>query len=169
MKAEDVLSYADLVMRISYEPETGEFTHLVTEGRAVAGCRAGCLRKDGYWQITVMKNKMKAHRVAWCLITGAWPIGGLDHINGNESDNRWVNLRLAKHYENCANRGIKSDNKSGVKGVFQRPESGKWRAVISSKAAGKRINLGSFATLEEAAAAYAQAAQTIHGEFARLS
>lgn len=87
----------------------------------------------------------------------------VDHINGNGLDCRKSNLRICTHAENMRNRKVSKSNKLGVKGVWQRKNS----FIAEIKAEGKKHWLGSFASLEEAAAVYAQAAARLHGEFAR--
>lgn len=88
----------------------------------------------------------------------------IDHIDGDTLNNRRANLRIVTHSQNCMNRKVTSANTSGYKGVWNR--GNRWYAGI--KIQGKRIHLGSFDTAEEAYAAYCEAAQEIHGEFARL-
>ncbi len=87
----------------------------------------------------------------------------VDHINGNTSDNRRENLRICTHAENCRNGRMRSHNKLGVKGVYL--EKGSYRAQLVVDR--KRLRLGTFKTLEEAKAAYVEAANRYHGEFAR--
>jgi len=50
----------------------------------------------------------------------------VDHINLNKLDNRRVNLRLVDRRIQSINRGIKSDNTSGVKGVSFNKKSKSW-------------------------------------------
>lgn len=92
----------------------------------------------------------------------------VDHINGNTLDNRKVNLRLCDRSQNAFNRGKAKNNTSGFKGVYLdrskfRPRP--WRAAF--KARNKNINVGMFATAEEAYAAYCEAVKKYHGEFGR--
>lgn len=119
------------------------------------GYRGGC----------IFKNTVKAHRVAMALVMGAWPTDEVDHINGVRSDNRLSNIRLATRSENMRNKKIASHNASGFKGVFWCTQRRKWRANI--RADGKNIYLGHFTTPEEAHRAYIDAAEKMHGEFAR--
>lgn len=85
-----------------------------------------------------------------------------DHINGNKLDNRKCNLRIATSSQNHANSKVRNSNKTGKKGV--RVDHGKYRAQISIH--GKKIHLGMFDSLDDAATAYAEKAKEIYGEFA---
>ena len=69
-----------------------------------------------------------------------------DHINRNRLDNRRENLRSCTQQENLLNRGVSKNNTSGYTGVYKR--NNKWCARININ--GKQINLGTFATFEEA-------------------
>lgn len=88
-----------------------------------------------------------------------------DHINGNGCDNRRSNLRVANYAQNRQNMPRRIDNTSGYKGVSWDKERQKWVATI--KAGGKRRIYKRFDTIEEAHAAYVEAALKYHGEFAR--
>lgn len=92
-----------------------------------------------------------------------FPDQRIDHKNRNPYDNRKENLRLATQLQNVVNRGVRSDNKSGYKGVVQRP-SGKFVAHV--KHGGKQINVGTHDTAEEAAIAYNRKSLELYGEFA---
>lgn len=96
-----------------------------------------------------------------------------DHINGNRLDNRKENLRSCSHSDNCKNRPISKNNKSGFKGVsvFNVKYKGKCMPYIRAKirVSGKSIHLGNFETLELASKAYEEASKKYFGEFARPS
>lgn len=85
----------------------------------------------------------------------------VDHINGNGLNNRRENIRLCTHEQNSYNQQ-KPYGSSKYKGVCRK--RGKWDAQI--RASGKIIWLGSFATEDEAANAYDEAALKHFGEFA---
>jgi hypothetical protein len=120
---------------------------------------------SGYRGGSLMGKTPRAHRVIWAMQTGRWPTVYIDHINGDRADNRWCNLREADASENSRNAKLRSDNKSGLRGVtlFR----GKWRAEICLY--GKSTYLGAFASPEQAAAAYAEASRRLHGEFGRVA
>jgi hypothetical protein len=98
------------------------------------------------------------------LITG-WSY--VDHRNGNGLDNRRSNLRQASDRQNAQNRGRRSDNTSGFKGVSWDDQQQAWSASICVDSVQQR--LGRFSSREEAALAYDAAAAQHFGEFARLN
>lgn len=109
----------------------------------------------GYAQGSVNGRLLLAHRVIWAIVTGEWPQGDIDHINGNRSDNRWANLREVSHAINLRNASGKSNNTSGATGVSYRADRGKWRARVMVD--GRERSLGSFDSLDAAVAARAAA------------
>lgn len=130
-----------------------------------AGREAFTATSKGYRVGSVNGQMLKAHRVAFALMTGRWPVSEIDHINGDPSDNRWENLREATRAENCKNISIKRSNTSGAKGVHFEKRRQLWRADIYSNGQAKHI--GYFSTVTEASAAYEAYAKIAHGEFYR--
>lgn len=160
-----VLTQQRLKELVTYDPETGLFTWQTScGGRSTPGRRAGAKKSDGYIVIGLDGGAYQAHRLAWLYVHGRWPNSFLDHMNGNKSDNRIGNLRLATNTQNHQNVGITRSNTSGFKGV--RKLRKKWQAQI--RANGRWLYLGVYPTPEEAAAAYKEAAAKYHGEFARV-
>lgn len=88
----------------------------------------------------------------------------VDHRNGDGLDNRRANLRAATFADNARNARLRKDSTSGFKGVKR--AGSRWYAQIRIKA--KRLHLGSFATPEEAHAAYCRAATQHFGDFANF-
>ena len=105
------------------------------------------LNNWGYQHGNLLGESVLAHRVIWKIVTGRSP-DQMDHINGNRTDNRLVNLREATPTLNSSNRGITLKNKSGVIGVCWNAGRKKWQGQITI---GKKvIFLGLFDTKEEA-------------------
>ena len=115
---------------------------------------------DGYKRGKIGAKPHKAHRVIWAIVHGAWPECEIDHINGDRSDNRIVNLRSVTRQENAKNQKVRSDNMSGVLGVSWNKRDKRWQPYI--KANGKNKNLGSFRSKADAIAAR-KAAEKEHG------
>jgi|SRR6185369_7098158 len=90
----------------------------------------------------------------------------VDHKNGNGLDNRRINLRIVNPSQSSMNRGLSTINTTGFKGVTI-GYKGKFKSRIGVNK--KRISLGEFRSLTEAAKAYNNAALKYHGEFAKLN
>lgn len=133
---------------LSYNPETGAFLKngIPTGSTVLIGPKG---YKKPYIVIYIKSKKYLAHRLAMLIQSGQWPTDEVDHINGNGTDNSIKNLRAVSRQENQKNKRLRSDNPSGIAGVFFR--NGKWRVRISSN--GTRFNIGTFLTLLDAAAA----------------
>jgi hypothetical protein len=151
-----------------YIPETGELRWRIGSRRRPAGELAGTAAKKEKGRITVgfQGKTYKAHILAWVCQTGEWPRHQIDHINENPSDNRWGNLRAATKSQNMQNIKRIKTNTSGHKGVGFHRATSRWRATI--KADGVQYHLGLFDTIEEAIEAYANAANKLHGLFAKF-
>jgi hypothetical protein len=89
----------------------------------------------------------------------------VDHINGDGLDNRRCNLRAATRSQNAQNTRVRSDNTSGVKGVWWDSARRKWASEIRVR--GRKLFLGRHNDLESACEAYAYASEKFHGEFRR--
>lgn len=162
--AKDDLTAQQVRELFYYNSATGEFvarTRAPHMFRSAAFAHAWNLRfahktaggnsGNGYRHISIFGSKYYAHRLAWAITYGEWPALCLDHINGNKTDNRIANLRLASVELNNRNRrNIRKDSASGVMGV--RKNRRKFIAYLCVN--GRQVFLGSFKTTEEAHAAY---------------
>lgn len=159
---EEALTAERLRELLSYEPETGEFRWRVGRGgTAVAGGRAGYTEPRGYRQIGVAGRLYWEHRLVWLYVNGTWPSNQIDHVNGVKGDNRIANLREATVSENGSNqRQARTDNKTGLLGVYWNKEHKKFMAKIMFS--GKHKYLGYFPTAEEAHQAYLKAKRELH-------
>lgn len=135
-----------------------------------AGTVAGYVAPSGYVRVQYQGRPVQAHRVVWTLVNGDIPDGlHIDHINGDPSDNRIANLRLATRSQNLANcRWGRKPNRL-PQGVFKTNPKSRYRLPYRAQMSvnGKRVWLGTFATVEEAATAYRNAGKRLHGEYMR--
>ena len=108
--------------------------------------------------------------VVWERANGPIPDGmWIDHINGDPTDNRLENLRLATASQNNMNMRRRKDNKSGVKGLYWRNRkdrpSGQWVARVTANKETRRFYTKD---LLEAVAWLHRTRASQHGEFARF-
>lgn len=154
-------SHAQLLEKLSYDPSSGIFLWKQTRSSTRIGARAGSVDFYGRRLISIQKRQYFEHRLAWFYVHGVFPAKDIDHINGDHSDNRINNLRLATHAENMQNhRRARSDSATGVAGVTRRKNRKSWYAEIRLNGAKKYI--GSFETKEDAHKAYLKAKRELH-------
>lgn len=151
-----------------YDPETGLFywkarvldwfsaeRHWKRWNTRFAGKEAFTATQNyGYKCGRVFNQTFLAHRVAYAMMKGVWPDIGVDHINGDTSDNRWANLRIADHKANAKNSRKSVRNTSGFTGVKRSP-SGRWIAQVTVEH--RTVHLGTFDTKQQAISARVQA------------
>lgn len=160
----DNVAATEVARLLDYDPQTGIFTRRIGTGKGAAkGAIAGTLTSAGYVAICLHQRRLFAHRLAFVFMTGAYPPGIVDHINGHKSDNRWENLRVADKVANAGNAKGHADAQIPLKGVSRAP-GGKFRASLGVR--GRQIHLGVFTNPCDAHAAYAKAAASIFKEFA---
>lgn len=90
------ITLQDIQSRYSYDPETGKLTWAKTfqtnGGKYInIGDQAGRY-KGAQYQITVRGHTLNGRRVAWWIMTGAWPTKQIITANGDPRDLRWANL-----------------------------------------------------------------------------
>jgi hypothetical protein len=121
-----------------------------------------------YTKVRVGAKVRDLHLVIWEAHHGPRPDGmWVDHINGDPTDNRIENLRLATPAQNAANQGLQKRSATGYKGV--RWEKAKQRYVSSVGWEGKTRHIGYFDCPVEAAKAYDARLVELYGEFARTN
>ncbi len=165
----DDLSVEEVRRLLTYDAVTGKlFWRESVNSRAQKGSEAGHLHaRWGYIIITIRGKKYKANRLAWLITHGAWPSAELDHRNGNNADNRLMNLREATTLQNRCNSRMMRNNTSGRKGVYWDKRSQRWFAKIQINHKDRYV--GFFDLFDDACAARADAEQRYHGEFARAA
>ena len=112
-----------------YNKETGVLTwKFLKHHKHLIGKRAGC-SDNGYLRIRIDRKYYMAHRIAWFMSHGRFPVGFIDHANGNGEDNRLANLRECSAQENSQN--TKRNRKDQIPtGVSFDSFSSQWRAQI---------------------------------------
>ena len=88
---------------------------------------------------------------------------GIDHVDRNGLNNCRYNLRAADPSQQAANRGMRSNNTSGVPGVDWHGVRDKWRARVSYR--GKLVWEEHFDSLEMAASVRSVVAREAFGDF----
>jgi len=153
---------------LDYDPETGVFKWRKT-GRGRKRVEAGAARRDGRVVIRINKKLYLRSRLAFLWMTGEWPGDRLevDHIDGDPTNDRWDNLRLATSSQNKHNRRARKESRSGLKGAIWHERDQSWAARIMVD--GRNLALGTFKTPEEAHQAYCAAAELHFGTFARVN
>lgn len=144
---------------LSYDPQTGIITWKKHKHRSTIqpGDRAGYIDASGYEYVRINRMAIASHIIAWALTYGECPENHIDHINGDRSDNRIVNLRTATFRQNQQNRLIHRNGR--LPGALPK-KNGKWEAKASIN--GKTKYLGLYPTAEEAHEAYVNALKEVH-------
>jgi hypothetical protein len=145
---------------LDYNPDTGVFTRRLKQSGVSQGKISGSLTNEGYMVTSIDSKLYKCHRLAWLYMTDAWPNGQIDHKNGNRSDNRFDNLRDVAKQQNTENqrKAQRSNKSTSVLGTWKNGSG--FAARISHK--NTKVYLGTFATVEEAHAAYIAAKRLLH-------
>lgn len=136
---------------VIYEPTTGIFTkrknrHL-RDNSVKVGEQLGHLCGNGYIHFSLFGKKRKAHRLAWLYMYGEFPTSLIDHIDGDKTNNKINNLRLASFEQNAANRHVVK-SKTGYRGVYESKYKG---VVVGYIAQYNKKHLGFFKEAKEAA------------------
>lgn len=147
--------------RVAYDSETGILLWLPRSDEDAqapwwnakfAWKQCGKICKSGYrricFRINGKDNFISAHRLAWFIYYGRPPIGYIDHINQDKTDNRISNMREVTASINSRNMSMLSTNSSGVTGVCWNKARKAWRARAMTN--GTRAFLGYFDDIETA-------------------
>ncbi len=122
---------------------------------------------EGYKVGAIFDRNLRAHRVIWAMVHGAWPADQIDHINHDRSDNRIENLRCVTRSENMKNFSKSKANTSGVTGVYWNKGNENWNKGnenwnVSITINGKSKHIGCFTDKADAIVAR-KAAEIEHG------
>lgn len=137
--------------QLTYNPETGSFSWLVSGSGRKLNLSAGCVKGVGpklRREITFEQKEYTSGQLAWVFMTGKFPDFIIDHIDQDSLNDKWVNLRRGD--ECVAQRNVKKSirNSTGVVGVTWNKKSSKFKAFIGI--GGKQAYLGSSVNFLEA-------------------
>ena len=141
--------------------KTGIFTRIKPVQRCRVGDQVGNDRGNGYLSCQMMGKNYSMHRLAWLYVYGEMPNGEIDHVNGDATDNRIANLRLATSSQNSANKASKG-GPLGLRGITKHGSSFEAKIKINRKS----HYLGRYSCPVAAHLAYVVAADNKFGEFA---
>jgi HNH endonuclease len=145
-----------------------ESTGVLTWKRNPAHCNligkvAGCSRKDGRWKISLKYKSYLRSRIVFLFKFG-WLPDEIDHKDRDSTNDRPDNLRAATSSQNKHNSKGPGSKLGRLKGTYRDfTKVRTWASRIHVK--GKKKHLGFFHTMEEAHAAYCEAAHDLRGEF----
>lgn len=158
------LSQKRLKELLKYDPYTGLFTWIKRPSPAKkAGDIAGTIKRGavhrGRVMIGVENSIYLAHRLAWLYMTGEWPKKEIDHIDCNQGNNKWENIRDVSRSVNAQNRKCATRvSRTGFLGVL--PYGRQFKAQIGVN--GRTTYLGLFKTPEQAYECYLKAKRLLH-------
>ena len=155
--AKTILTAARLRELSSYDAVAGILTANRRFGSVSQGARLGYLAPTGYRRVCIDGVLHMEHRLIWLHVTGDWPAGVIDHMNGDKADNRFANFRDVTPTVNRHNTR-RAIGAVGLLGVRQ--HGGRFQAEIGANK--KRIHLGTFDTPQEAHEAYVLAKRQLH-------
>lgn len=156
-----MISQQELQERLNYDPKSGLLTWKVRPESTFANKQAWAawntrfsnkpafttINGEGYRIGSINNVVMSAARVIYTLMTGTEP-EMIDHIDGNRTNDSWVNLRNVDAATNLKNKKKSIANKSGVTGVCWDKARNKWEATIGHNR--KSIKLGYFECINDA-------------------
>ena len=149
-----------------YDREAGKLYWKISRHGIRVGQEAGSINnKDGYRYVMIDGKKYLTHRLIFLIEHGYLP-DCLDHKDGNRLNNRIENLRPCSLRENSRNASKKSNNTSGVVGVYWNKAKKKWHAQCADRT-GKQAHLGYFENKHFAGEAVRRFSLEHHQEFTK--
>ena len=133
-------------------------------GKAKVGTIAGNRINFQYIQVVVDRKTYYLHRLIFIYHHGHCPVI-LDHVDGDQANNRIENLREATSSQNQMNARINKNNSTGMKNVQWNLEANKYRVELAVN--GKNKFIGYYNDPELAELVAIEARDKYHGRFAR--
>lgn len=128
---------------LRYDPETGIFSRI--KGKRKGEVVGSAHDARGILKVSIGNERHFLHRLGWLCMTGCMPRSNIEHINGDRSDNRWINLREGVRLQRASDlapwRG-----RTRFDGVWKVGDG--FEAMLQTSTVA--LNLGTFPTAEEA-------------------
>jgi hypothetical protein len=147
-----------------YEYKDGNLYRKISLYQWKKGDKVGTIHPSGYVKVQLGSVKYLVHRLIFLYHYGYLP-KLIDHIDGDSLNNKIENLREATVSQNCCNKKMQSDNKSGFRNVSKKKGYEKWCVQIQVNK--KKLHIGYFLDLELADLVATMAREKYHGRFAR--
>ena len=157
--------HKELLRVLNYEPITGIFTYTVSEGtRKKEGEIAGGIKKattgdhnnNARRILDINYKKYAAHRLAFLFMQNHMPTSKEIVLarDGDLTNTSFSNLYITDNRDKQIKTKTYKSCKTGIRGVAKRTDSksDKWRVTVRDKS-NKRVNIGSYSTIDEAIAA----------------
>jgi hypothetical protein len=146
-----------------FEYKNGELYWKKNKGVAKKGDKAGISSKNR--QLIKLNQKIIGeHRLIYLYHYGILPKLDIDHIDGNPSNNKIENLRIATDAENRWNTKKYKINTSGYKNVVFDKFRNKWEVKLNVN--NKKIFLGRYKDIELADLVATMAREKYHKGYA---
>lgn len=160
--AKAILTAESVRQMFSYDEVTGKLTWKQKSPRAGIGAEAG-YNNGKYLVVGFNKTTHKVHRIIWLHFYGEHPLGVIDHIDGEKTNNAIRNLRDVSPSENSQNiKTASKNNKSGLLGVCWHKRDKKWIAQIRLPESKYALEIGRFDSPEDAHKAYIDKKREVH-------
>jgi hypothetical protein len=160
------LTHARIVELFDYDAATGNLIWKSTySNRIKVGDVAGSVASNGRRYTSVDGEHQMVHRLVWFLHKGQWPRHNLAPIDGDHLNTRIENLVEQTPSETAKKGGLRSTNKTGVKGVTWDAEKKEYavygyvdgrskfdsrhKTLEAATVAAKRVGSGVFMTDDE--------------------
>jgi len=136
MKKNKLPSQEYLHLNFYYNPKIGKMYARYKSGGKPIGISGYVNKVDGYRYRSIKGKLYSVHRLIWMYVYGEDPgKKDIDHIDGDTTNNKIDNLRLATRRQNA-------QNQTNAKGYTWREANQKWQVQISWR--GKVRHVGYF-------------------------
>jgi hypothetical protein len=153
--------YAEMILYNKQEEELARTLISLDKVDLIKNYRWNYSSSNGYVSSGAGKDQILLHR----FIMNAPKDKVVDHIDGNKLDNMNNNLRICSHCENSQNSIMKSNNTSGITGVWldKRYKGNTWVAEIYAN--GQKYYLGRYKNKDDAIKVRKEAEDKYFGDF----